>query len=177
MANKNFHSTMLAVMSLDGRLAHHVDDPIRWSSPEDKEQMHHLLHNGTDLAVIGRKTYELSGPALKDVPMLILTTSVTDVEEIEPKKWMINPNYSSLLEQVDKLAAKKVTLLGGTQAYSYFWENGWIDEIRLTIEPLVFGSGLPVFDFTGHDRKLNIIEKKLLNEQGSLLLRYQVLAA
>ena len=49
-----------------------------------------------------------------------------------------------------------VAVLGGTRVYDYMLERGRIDEVRLSIEPIEFGEGLPMFtgvawaDFDSH---------------------------
>jgi dihydrofolate reductase len=68
---------------------------------------------------------------------------------------------------------KKVCLLGGTQIYSYFLERNLIDEISLTIEPLVFGEGLPLFSCAIEPHRFALVSTKKLNNKGSLVLHYK----
>ena len=74
---------------------------------------------------------------------------------------------------MEKQGYRKVCVLGGAQTYSYFLEKNLVDEIFLTIEPIVFGSGLPMFDTKQELTDFELVDSKKLNEKGSLLLHYK----
>ncbi|MDO8575841.1 MAG: dihydrofolate reductase family protein [bacterium] len=66
-----------------------------------------------------------------------------------------------------------MAVLGGTQTYTYFLENDLLDEIYLTIEPVVFGRGLNLFESSkGINASFHLESTKQLNDNGSLLLHY-----
>ena len=79
-------------------------------------------------------------------------------------------SYSSILQNT---AIETVAVLGGTQTYTYFLENDLLDELYLTIEPIIFGRGLNLFESTKDAlAKFRLESTKQLNEKGSLLLHY-----
>ena len=54
------------------------------------------------------------------------------------------------LEQARAAAGKKdVTIMGGAQLAQQFIEAGLVDELRVHIAPVLFGSGTRLFDLTG----------------------------
>ena len=66
-----------------------------------------------------------------------------------------------------------VAVLGGTKTYTWFLENDLLDELYITIEPIVFGRGLPLFESSEDiNVQLKLESTKQLNEKGTLLLHY-----
>ena len=75
------------------------------------------------------------------------------------------------------LAARGVTrsmICGGTYVNSKFLKENLIDEIQITIEPKLFGSGMHLFDQVDVERQLKLIEVKHLNND-TLNLLYKVI--
>jgi dihydrofolate reductase len=67
-----------------------------------------------------------------------------------------------------------VAVLGGTHIYSYFLERDLIDDLYLTVEPIVFGSGLGLFNHESTTAKrFRLVTVRQMNEQGTILLHYQ----
>ncbi|MHA1539721.1 MAG: dihydrofolate reductase family protein [Alphaproteobacteria bacterium] len=172
----NFYGTMLAVTSLDGYLAKDTDDLIKWSSAEDKAQLYDFVAQQSDVFIVGRKTYEIIGEKgeFKGHPALVLTRSVDGVQKSAENKWLINPAVVSIADFLEENGFRKPVVLGGASVYTYCLESGLIDEIRLTVEPIVFGKGIALFTPLTKDQKLLLIEKKQLNAAGTILLRYGV---
>ena len=85
--------------------------------------------------------------------------------------------YSSLepADLLDQLASQGVTtvaLAGGASIYSQFLAQGLVTDLYLTIEPHLFGNGLPLA--SGFDRiDLTLVEVTRLGEQ-AVLLHYRL---
>ncbi|MBI5458012.1 dihydrofolate reductase family protein [Candidatus Kaiserbacteria bacterium] len=160
----------IAVMTLDGKIARHHHHFTDWSSPEDKQFLREFLQR-TDIIVVGHNTHEIASKELGKYNRIVLTTSVATTERKDEKLLLCNPesvDVRPLLEPY-KLAG----ILGGMDTYTYFLERGLLDELYLTIEPLVFGQGLDLFASTKIITKQFKLESvKRLNERGSLLLHY-----
>ena len=68
---------------------------------------------------------------------------------------------------------RRIAVLGGTQIFSWFFKKNLLDEIYLTIEPVVFGSGLPLFNADVDTvQKFKLASVRRLNKTGTVLLRY-----
>jgi dihydrofolate reductase len=65
-------------------------------------------------------------------------------------------------------------LVGGSQINAVFLKKKLINEIYLTIEPKIFGIGLPLAQGTLDDVHLELQNCTRLNAQGTLLLYYHV---
>ncbi len=168
-------STLVAVTSLGGHLARCENDEMAWPSKEDKAQLHEFLEKQTDICIIGRKTYDLSSSAFEKYPCLILTKSVDGLVKVSEKDWKMNPEKTSLRTFLEDHNFQKVSILGGQEVYKYFLNEGFVDELRLTIEPIIFNKGLPLFSELNHDQSLQAIGHQTLNDEGAMLLRYKVL--
>ena len=66
-------------------------------------------------------------------------------------------------------------LVGGSKIYSSFMKEGLVDELYLTIEPVVFGNGKNLFSDESFETKLELVSSKKLNKKGTILLKYRVL--
>ncbi len=77
-----------------------------------------------------------------------------------------------LLKRLEREGVHEVALGGGATIYKLFLDNNLVDEIYLTIEPVLFGTGIPLFK--GEVRaRLSLIENRNLNED-TVLLHYKV---
>lgn len=157
-------------MTLDGKIARHHHHFTNWSSSEDKQFLREFLGQ-TDVLVVGHNTNEIAGPELGKYNRIVLTTSVATAERKSDTLLLCNEETADVRELIEKY--ETVAVVGGTHTYTYFLEHGLLDELYLTIEPIVFGNGLDLFesssDVTSHF-KLESVKK--LNGKGTLLLHY-----
>jgi dihydrofolate reductase len=83
-----------------------------------------------------------------------------------------NEDPQILLERLEREGAHEVAISGGATIYKLFLDNNLVDELYLTIEPVLFGEGIPLFK--GEVRaRLSLIENLQLNED-TVLLHYKV---
>ena len=146
---------MLAAVTLDGKIARSVRGGSSWTSREDKNFLHRELDK-CDLIIVGRKTYELAKKPLSKRKCLVMTRKV--------KGW----------EKKVKSLTGCICILGGSEIYSYFLKHNLLDEIYLTVEPLVFGTGVPLFDIPLNvPQTFKLVSIKRLNRTGTIVLRYK----
>lgn len=160
----------IAAITLDGKIARHTNHFSDWTSQEDKDFLHQML-DAAEVIIVGNTTYKLAVKPLSKRNCLVLTRSVVEIQQVHPLLVYCNPATQPLLELIKKLDYKNVCILGGTEVYSYCLEYDLIDELYLTVEPIVFGDGLPLFNI-GHESKWQLRESKELNKTGTLLLHY-----
>ncbi|MEK7097891.1 MAG: dihydrofolate reductase family protein, partial [Patescibacteria group bacterium] len=103
---------------------------------------------------------------------IVLTRSLENKKDKRGLTYL-DPNKQSLPRLIKKHGYKKIAILGGTQIYSYCLEKKLIDELYLTVEPISFGHGLPIFA-TKKQIKWKLKSIKKLNNNGSLLLHYLI---
>ena len=160
----------IAAMTIDGKIARHSSELTDWTSPEDKALLTGLMDK-SDVIVIGNSTYKTAEEPLSKRNCIVLTRSVATTERRSEKLLFCNPDRASLADLLRPFAT--VALLGGTQTYTYFLQHDLLDELYLTIEPVIFGSGLSLFEGAfGGNVRLNLRSLKQLNDQGTILLHY-----
>jgi dihydrofolate reductase len=166
------HFTALAVTSLDGRIARYAGHLSDWASSEDKDALHAELDQ-SDVIVIGHNTYQLVKDRLASRNCLVFTHSVADLVRQSEYCWYYNADQLELMDVLARYNYQRVAILGGMQVYSWFLKRNLIDELYLTIEPLVFGAGLPLFSTEVADQRYNLVSVKPLNQSGTLLIHYR----
>lgn len=171
--------TLVMVMSLDGRSTKgNTSGTAGWASPEDQKVFYELIGQH-DCMVMGSNTYKAVRDLIKpsaDKPRFILTRKPELFEEDARK-----PGLIFTAESPREIGAKakedghqKLLLVGGAETNAHFFDDSLIDELYVTVEPQIFGSGLPFVAPLKKPVNLQLIDYKKLNDQGTLLLHYLV---
>ena len=165
----------LAAMTADGRIAGHASDSVEWTSREDRRMFVRVTRRA-GVVVMGRATYDtLPGP-LAGRLVVVLTR--------HPEHHTTRPGeveFTSAMpaEVVADLAGRgfgEIVVAGGAEVYTAFLETGQVDELWLTIEPLLFGAGLPLVHRAPPGLRLRLAEVVRLGEN-TVQLHYRVGAA
>ncbi len=166
------------VTSVNGKSTKDIDPPFLWASKEDQIHLYKLI-NQQKLIVMGKNTYFAAKKVIKLAPG-ILRIVITDNpgkfrgERVSGQLEFSNETPKQLVNRLKNLGYKQILLLGGSKLNKSFLEEKSIDELWLTIEPLIFGSGLGLVDKGFPDTHLKLISVEKLNKQGTLLLKYKV---
>ncbi len=181
--------SLIAVCTIDGKIARHSSHMTDWSSKEDKDFLHKML-DSSDAVVVGRNTYEVAKGPLSKRNCIVFTSSVAGKSGVDQKMSLLaylDPERAGIVGFCSEQDYMKVAVLGGTRTFTYFLQRGLADEIFLTIEPLVFGEGLPLFDCGlggagpsgragadgGNGVVFDLVSVKKLNNKGTVLLHYK----
>ncbi|MBI2551188.1 dihydrofolate reductase [Candidatus Uhrbacteria bacterium] len=179
---------LIAAISVNGIIAEHVDQvSTDWTSKEDKKFFSQKTKE-LGIMIVGRKTFETFGQALPGRTMVVMSRSPLHIGGVPTPRlggrvesgggegagrvvWTdLSPR--DLLANLESKGYSSVALCGGSQIYSVFLREGCIDELFLTVEPVIFGKGVPLIE--GAPRvNLQLIEMKPLNEQ-TILLHYRI---
>lgn len=158
------------VASIDGRISLSSKRLPDWTSKEDWRFFQKSISR-LDAVVVGRNTYELVAERLRRRNTFVFSnrsktfTRRGTVTFVNPGK----VNLSSLLK-----GYKSVAVLGGGTVYRFMLENKLLDEIFITIEPLIFGRGKEMFVGNSRTTQVSLLSVKRLNRAGTLLLHYQI---
>lgn len=95
-------------------------------------------------------------------------------EEVPGMLEFTNNNPIEIIEGMSKLGYRDLLVLGGGLINSEFLKVNLIDELYLTVEPRLFGSGAPLLSASKSNNSLNLMECSQLNKQGTLLLHYKI---
>ncbi len=136
---------LAVVVSEDGFIARSVGDPPQaWASAEEQELFFRDVE-AADWSIMGRHTHEAADKPHRR--RIVFSTKVSGWKR--PSQLWMDPEHLTprmLPEHVCKIhALSRGLILGGTRVHDWFLAHRAIDRVHLTIEPVRFGSGLPVF--------------------------------
>lgn len=157
----------IASVTADGFIGKTADHLADWTSPEDKKLFVRLTKQA-GIMVMGSRTFATIGRALPERRTIVYTSKpeLINVEGVETT----NEAPADLIDRLRKEGAEGIAICGGSLIYSMFVDAGLVDELYLTVEPIIFGKGIPLFN--GElDIKLSLIETSKLNEH-TVLLHY-----
>lgn len=158
---------IIAAQTLDGFIAKEVNHPAFWTSKEDKHRFVELTKRA-GVCVMGSSTFKTLPRPLKERTNIVYSRS----QEFEGAE-MTDKNPIELLNDLEERGFKEVAICGGSNIYNMFLKAGVVDTIYLTIEPVIFGSGISLFkEPLDVHLELKSHEK---TESGTLLLEYKVL--
>lgn len=156
---------MHVVSSLDGFIAKN-DNSVSWlDSPGSiyeagvsiSEEEIAAFIKAVDCYVLGSHTYEHAlklGWPYGDTPVVVVTS-----RELPPARKSVEFYSGDLKTLVDtKLASRyrNIWLVGGAILCQRFLELGLVDEIRLTIAPVLLGEGLRLFGDAPTEHRWNL---------------------
>jgi dihydrofolate reductase len=159
--------------SANGLISNNRNEPD-WLSPEF-EQDFMAISQRTQAVIMGKTTYNHLAPdylPLKEGALVVLThdTKATPAQE------NVLFTDASPEEIIAQLAAKghtEAVIIGGTQTVSEFVKAGLVNEIILVVEPVLFGSGLPLLKDVASEFQLSLLEVNKLNDN-TVRLHYAI---
>lgn len=162
---------IIAATTADGFIGRDATHLADWTSKEDK-QLFVRLTKEAGVIVMGSATFATIGKALPGRRMIVYTTKPDsiDAEGVETT----DKPPEELITQLKQEGVNGVAVCGGASIYDLFVRSGVVNELYLTVEPKLFGTGVPLF--ANHlDTDLALLETEKLNEH-TVLLHYQVTA-
>jgi len=134
-----------------------------------------------DTVLIGRKTYELTYAQGQDssqgetgfMGMKTYVFSRTLKESPNPGVEIISGNAGEFVRGLKGGSGKDIWLMGGGILAASLLNEGLIDEIGLTIQPILLGSGIPLFPDIDRQVDLELLECRRY-ENGLVSVTYRV---
>lgn len=164
------------VSSLNGRITKgNSNESQWWASKEDQKNFHGLLKKAK-LIVMGSKTYEASKKNI-----ILTSNKLRVILTRHPKKSIpnilefTNDAPKQLVTKLSKRGYKELLLVGGGEINSLFLKAKLVNELYLTLEPVIFGTGKLLTSDGTFNSNLKLVSSKKLNSNGTLLCRYEVL--
>jgi dihydrofolate reductase len=129
-----------------------------------------------DIVLMGRKTYEvgLKLGVTNPYPMMkSYVFSRTLTESLDENVTIVSKNIIELVRELKNESDKDIYLCGGAELATMLFREQLIDEIVLKLNPLLYGSGIPLFSGVILQTDLELISSKIY-ENGVVLLQYEV---
>jgi dihydrofolate reductase len=162
-------------MSLDGFIAG-PGESIDWirQSDETAELMREMWRT-VDTMLMGRKTFDFAQKMGGGAPMKGVTTYVFSrtMERLPDGACgeLVNEDAADFVRRMKDEPGGKILVMGGGELGSALIDAGLVDEIGLSIHPVLLGGGVPAFRQFGHRVELELIETRAIGPQ-CVLLRY-----
>ncbi len=168
---------MIDVISINGKITQGDSPNVHeWTSPEDTAQFKQIIAEH-DVIVMGRKTYDAVRPQPTVDTLRVVLTRYPEqfASESSPGALeFMNTTPTDLVNRLTSDGHTNLLLVGGSEINSAFLEHGLVDELILTVEPWLFGSGINLLSESSQGIACKLLSVSQLNEHGTLLLRYSV---
>ena len=162
------HIFLIAALTADGYIGKSSSHLANWTSKEDKEFFSEKSKKA-GVIIMGYNTYKTIGKPLSGRVNIVYAPKGTMIEGVE----VTQKKPKELLEDLEGRGFTEVVIAGGAQIYTMFMQSGLVDTLYLTVEPIIFGSGINLFnaDIESH---LKLESEKKLNDN-TILLEYSVI--
>ncbi len=160
-------------VSIDGFVAKSNDD-TSWVSNTDWDNFRSFIKEA-GIIVMGGKTYQVSGDDFpyENALNIVMTSNKTLLSKQQEGVLFTDKKPAEVIKLASEKGFNKLLIIGGGRLNASFLEAGLIDEIILSVHPLVLGQGIKLFDGRETDIKLNPFSVKQLDE-GLIQVRYKV---
>jgi dihydrofolate reductase len=169
---------LVMVASLNGKTTRGTQSPKFWASEEDQDFFLSLIHKH-NLFVMGSKTFlsvRHSMTLSSDKLRIVLTREPSKYQKyhVAGQLEFTNQDPHSILDKLNSRGYRQAFLLTGETLNTMFFRGKLIDEVWVTIEPKLFGSGKGIVGDEEFDTNLKLTSIRRLNKQGTLLLKYVI---
>jgi dihydrofolate reductase len=163
---------LIAAMSADGFIGQNSSQSsLDWRSKSDSKFFIETTKN-LGVMVMGSTTYKTF--RMRRAPpgrrLIVYTTKPESIsgENVETT----NEGPAELVKRLNNEGARAIAICGGATINKLFMESGLVNELYLTVEPILFGKGIPLF--SGElNYTLSLLEMRNLSGE-TILLHYAV---
>lgn len=164
---------IIAAISIDGFIAQAESQiSTSWTSKADKKFFSERTKQA-GVIVMGSTTYKTIGRPLPGRLNIVYSRDLNPPGEQAENLRFTQADPRELITQLAAEGYSEVAICGGASIYSMFMKAGVVDTLYLTLEPVIFGSGIKLFQ-EGIAANLTLTEMQNLTDQ-TLLLSYKVL--
>jgi len=169
MTTKKMTTSIIAVLTADGLIAESTDQKSTdWTSKEDKKFFAKRTRQA-GVVVLGYNTYKTIGRPLPNRLNIVYAEPDLDITGVE----ITQKQPAELLKDLEARGYSEVAICGGSTIYTMFMEAGVVDKLYLSIEPVVFGSGMSLFN-KKFEKRLQLKSMQKLGEE-TVLLEYDII--
>ena len=128
-----------------------------------------------DTLFIGRKSYEVAqamgDTATAGFPKMNEYVFSTTLDKVKDGAFLISGNIKKEVEKIKKKKGKDIWLFGGASLISSLMKEELVDELWLSVHPIILGAGKPLFSDIRERIHLHLIESKTYST-GLVSLKY-----
>ena len=136
--------SLLMAQTLDGRIAKNASHFPDWTESADKKFFREQTKEA-GVMIFGRTTFETLPGVLPGRLSVVMSRKAGGWEQKEENLVLTSLTPIEILKKLELLGFDNPILAGGTTINSLFARENLIDELIVTVSPIVFGEGLGVF--------------------------------
>ena len=168
---------LVFVSTLDGKVTKWGDPHVReWSSPED-QAYYKKLWDDARLIIMGGNTFDAEHFSTSSSRLLIVMTkhfAKYKKLEISGQLEFTDRPPTELTEKFRVRGYETMFVVGGAHIATSFLKERLINEVWLTIEPKIFGTGGNLVIEENLDIDLRLMSCETVNDRGTLITKYAV---
>ena len=170
---------MVVVSSVNGKITKGDNPDVSAFASKEDAALFEAIKKRHTCYIMGVGTFEASRRRIvlrkgKLRVVLTHTPAKYQAETVPGQLEFTDKEPKVLLRSLEARGHKHVLLLGGAVINSVFLKAKLVNEIRVTVEPALFGKGKNILAENGVDVPLRLIGIERLNKAGTLHLKYTV---
>jgi dihydrofolate reductase len=126
--------------------------------------------------IMGKTTYNYLAPdhlPLRNDGTLAVLTHDTSAKAAQSNVVFTDKNPQGISAMLQGQGYSEAVVIGGTTTVSEFMKAGVVNELILVVEPVLFGTGLPILKDVNHEYRMSLNDVKKLNYH-TVQLHYQL---
>jgi dihydrofolate reductase len=151
--------------SANGKISNQRNVPD-WLSPEYGQGFASICQK-YKAVIMGKTTYNILAPnylPLQNEGTTVVLTTDTQTRSENPTVIFTKNNPAEIVEMLAKKGHTEAVIIGGTKTMSEFINAALVSDIYFVMEPVLFGSGLPLLDNVELELKLKLLDVTKLND-------------
>jgi dihydrofolate reductase len=160
--------TLVMTVSADGVTARSRDEFVDWSSSADKK-LFAKISKDAGAVIMGKNTFDTFEGLLPDRLNIVMCQNPRG--SFKENLMFFSGSPESLLDELEAKGYTEAVLAGGSYTNFKFYEENLIDELILTISPVMFGKGLSVFN-SAVNAELKLKDLRKIDEDTVMLNYY-----
>lgn len=168
--------------SLDSFIARADENDLSWlhdaMAPKEDYGMGEFFKS-LGAVIVGGRTYEMAlqrdgrWPGSKKTPSYIITRKPAPAAAKKSGVEFYSGDLGALVRRLKQNTGKNIWLMGGGLLTQSFLREGLLDEMAISVIPILLGGGVPLFDRIGREIKLQLVHSQA-HVSGIVQLRYTV---
>ncbi|GAB4157567.1 MAG: dihydrofolate reductase family protein [Cyanobacteria bacterium J069] len=170
--------SLFIAASLDGYIATDSGN-IDWLYA-DQDYGYSEFFAAVDTVIMGRKTYRHSLELAEDPyagRQCIVLTQQSGTPPDANTRFISGAEVAETVEDLRRSPGNTIWLVGGAAVIQLFVQNDWLDELILSIHPVLLGEGIPLFPPTEIPLRWFTLQKTQPFDTGLIQLTYKRIRA
>ena len=164
---------IIVAQTTDGFIARHSQHEATWTSREDKKRFVEITKKA-GVMIMGLNTFKTFPSPLKGRLHIVYSPDEdASKDNIEGVVEYTKESPAYLIKSLEERGFTEIAICGGSTIYTMFMKSGLVDTLYLTTEPVLFGSGMGIFN-ESLDKKLELVNLEK-TEYGTILSEYKVI--